>query len=645
MKKIFKHKTQLFFSPPDPEGKSLVILKEFEPTTQDERLAKGTLFIVAEIWSSVGFDTQMVSRMVEDTFGESFYKNKQDPPLISLERSLSQLRQVLIEYVSDAPKLSSSGLNFNVVGAVLWGQVTYLSFLGEGRTFLFREGEVREISPKEGEDISTASGTAQSGDAILIGSGTFAQQFPSFSTASDLGRLESDMRKKPFSRSSGALLIKMEAVEVLDRADSVDFLRSPASRNAITKWGSALWARCQSFWRSRRFRLGRSRIVRLPTLPKSGNSLKIRPSRNSRWRWWVALAVVFIVSSVLVIAKRRQLRRDHLIEEFLAESKVVVDQASDFIGLNNSRARELLEEQLRKLDSVLGLATDNPDLLEEKRRLLDLYDRAGNTSRISDLSPYYDFARQSPSSFPTLVKGLGSQLLVLDPGSRFLYQIDTTLESVAVEKGILQSQDNLDNFTCGEARCWLLRGSEVGVVSRVDLEYYPVPFEEDWVDQAVDLQYYQAGGDALYWLVPSQNQIYKTLYEDQAFYVSTWLEEEDISLADAVSLAIDGDIYLGFADGRVVKFHGGKQERFTLQSPPEALISLSDLYTQVGFTYLYILDAPSRRVLLFTKDGYYHSQYIFEDADLEPKSLWVDGRERSLYVLAGTRVFKIPLSF
>lgn len=149
----------------------------------------------------------------------------------------------------------------------------------------------------------------------------------------------------------------------------------------------------------------------------------------------------------------------------------------------------------------------------------------------------------------------------------------------------------------------------------------------------------------LYLLDVLNNQITKyTLSEPQGVIGQNWLKDATVNLKNAVSIAIDGDIYILYQTGEIHKLTRGqvvaKYKNFV--DPP--VQSPKMIKTHQGSLYLYISDPPTRRIIVLKKDGSLHSQftskYFFNIIDFA-----VDEKDKKIYILSNASVYGIPLNF
>jgi len=158
--------------------------------------------------------------------------------------------------------------------------------------------------------------------------------------------------------------------------------------------------------------------------------------------------------------------------------------------------------------------------------------------------------------------------------------------------------------------------------------------------EIADAKYY---ADNVYVLDAKNNQIY--VYRNATR--QNWLKEANVYLKDAISMAIDGNIFILKGDGEILKLFKGRKENFSLQDINPPISAPAKIDTDADFKYLYILDPPNKRILVFEKEcsqekcgliAQYTSQRFNDLQDFA-----VDEKNNLMYVLNQGIVYKINL--
>jgi hypothetical protein len=149
----------------------------------------------------------------------------------------------------------------------------------------------------------------------------------------------------------------------------------------------------------------------------------------------------------------------------------------------------------------------------------------------------------------------------------------------------------------------------------------------------------------LYILSPMENQVYKysTLGGSDYSANSAYIDNAgSLDLSNAVSISIDGSVYLLKKDGSVFKFEQGTMSEYQLKNIPEPYSKLanpSQIYTEENLDYIFILDPGNKRIMQFKKEtGEYIKQIVAENID-KFDSFSVNDKIKTIYLLADNKIY------
>lgn len=149
--------------------------------------------------------------------------------------------------------------------------------------------------------------------------------------------------------------------------------------------------------------------------------------------------------------------------------------------------------------------------------------------------------------------------------------------------------------------------------------------------------------DNIYAIDTKNNQIYFYKYENG----QKWIKDSNISLENAINLAIDGNIFVLKNNGEILKFFKGNKENFSLQDIDPALTSPIKFFTDADAKYLYILDPSNKRVLVFEKECkdtkcQLVAQYTSESFN-DMSDFAVNEVSKTIYLLNKNNIYKIKI--
>ncbi len=123
-------------------------------------------------------------------------------------------------------------------------------------------------------------------------------------------------------------------------------------------------------------------------------------------------------------------------------------------------------------------------------------------------------------------------------------------------------------------------------------------------------------------------------------------EIQPVDLATLISMEIDGDIWLLFSNGAILRY----REREQLPFSPESSIGLAeepiDMYvTRQESAYIYLVDAGQDRILVYDKSGAYVGQLQAPEENLLRglSGLYIDEVDGFMYILTQTGLFAHPV--
>jgi sugar lactone lactonase YvrE len=382
----------------------------------------------------------------------------------------------------------------------------------------------------------------------------------------------------------------------------------------------------------------------------------------------VAIAIgVPVVLAIIVALAYLSFGAEARIQGFInqAEEEVALAQAA---GPISEEARAHWEAVLDHANAAITLRPGEPAataMQAQARAALDLLDG------ISRLQPtqLWDFG---PGALPRQLVVHGQMIFVLDPAGGWVAQLalNPTGDGVVEQEGepvLVQTGQQIGE---GEVAglvdlAWVGLGGERQTSGLLILEEGGalVSYDPAWVDEggAARLGRSFLGtppaspravgsfGDRFYVLDSEAGQIWR--YEPRG---NTYPERPDRyfvtpplkSLADARDMAIDGNIYILYHDGTILKFlQGERQPDFDVRGLPDDIgepVALA-VDPDGSSDVIYVADRGNRRVLVLGLDGTFQAQFRADDAFDALEALAVDEAAGRLYVVSGGRLYAASL--
>lgn len=170
----------------------------------------------------------------------------------------------------------------------------------------------------------------------------------------------------------------------------------------------------------------------------------------------------------------------------------------------------------------------------------------------------------------------------------------------------------------------------------------------DLIDNARidDLFFY---GQKLYIMYGNNNQIFKHIKLNKNSFNSgdSWLAE-DVDLSNAVSMAIDGNIWVLKNSGEIIKLFKGRKVDFEIKAIDPPLKNPAKIYTTIEMENIYIMEPSAKRIIAIDKLGNLLGQFVSDKFDnlldfvLEKDE---NGKETGkIYLLNGMKIFEINVA-
>lgn len=145
----------------------------------------------------------------------------------------------------------------------------------------------------------------------------------------------------------------------------------------------------------------------------------------------------------------------------------------------------------------------------------------------------------------------------------------------------------------------------------------------------------------LYALDTGDNQIWKYTAAKSGFGKAESYITDGTKVADAIDIAVDGQLFILKKTGEVLRFNKGKADKFSLTAPPaptNLITNAKQLITTKDSNYLYLLDGA--RILRFDKSGKYQNQYAFKEIDAVD-SFALDEPNKTFFLSAKGTIYSV----
>lgn len=382
------------------------------------------------------------------------------------------------------------------------------------------------------------------------------------------------------------------------------------------------------------------------------------PARRSLWPV-IALAIIpfLIIAVVLAMLYMRNRANEAQITQALDGAAAVLTQAE--AAQDDTLAAQRLGEARDLLDKARSLQPADPRIADLQTRYQALQDRIQKVTPLYGLVPLWDFKTDGQQLDRVLASG--DSLFVLDRGAHATYRFtrSTLGDSVnppgdpIISKGQTVKDlavSELVDLTWVEAAGANQRSKLVALDTAKSLISYDVTWGADRLplggrEKLIQPQLISGYGGNLYIADPGASQIWRYRPGATGFEAEPepyFADDRRVNMAGLQALAIDGNVWLLFADGQALKFFAGEQRALVWQGFPDPLNAPTALAVPQEGDRLYIADAGNGRIVETTKDGQFLRQFRARDSeDLRSvRSLFIDEAGAMFYILTADKLFK-----
>jgi len=357
------------------------------------------------------------------------------------------------------------------------------------------------------------------------------------------------------------------------------------------------------------------------------------------------IVLIFVWSIIYINYRNNKKEADAVYNAQVIEITQKKDEAeSSLIYGDEDRARELVEE-------ALALAMALPDKKKDQRQirqeLIDDIEKLKQDLRHvvipTDLKKLADLplGDQGESlSFKFYLASSPDKYLILNENKTlFAWQnteqawqkVDWENEQIQTISTLVKSDD--DEYIIIDGRPGV---SEVNIV---DLSWQEVDFSV--AEEQRQFTSLSTWNRHLYILDPEAGQIFRHRYSSSGYEGgSGWIQSATMDLNNAVSITIDGNIFVLKSTGEVYKFYTGVRQSWAPSNVDPAFSGPSKIWTDENNDYLYILEPIQNRVVVLEKEsGNLKNQYLLDGLN-NIQDFYIDTSSRKIRVLADNGVWE-----
>jgi hypothetical protein len=616
----------------------------FFPSEEEKRKKRGSLFAVLSLTGlGEGVEVVAVGREIISRLHEEYYGNLEEGVLARLKRAIEKLTAEI-----EPPAKLEIG------AAVVSDKVLYLAIAGGGQAVLSRGGKIGLVLAGS-EKIETASGYLEAGDLFLLGTAGFFNLVSegvlraALATSSPQEAVESlapVVHGREIKGGEAAAVVKAEelkeekAVELREEEPPVEPPKLDRSlgerlKKTVRPYSLAMLAKIRPRFEKT------SRLIQSRLGKKAVYLAKEKPKRQQKTIFTIALVLFLLlgVSVILGMRQRSRLARQEKVGTLLDQARHKMDEGKALLDLNPMRSRQLLLEAEDLVERMESESEGDPQLALFKQELESLLASVLREREIEEASVFLDLTLIKEGAEGNKTAVTGDEAVILDKKGASVYGVGISQKSSKVLAGGKLIKDATGVAAFGD-KVFVLTPEGIVEADRASGEQVlRLEADEEW-GKIVDLFAY---GGNLY-LLDQKGAIWKyPAIEGGLGTRQSWIRGDmKPDFSEAVSMAIDGSIWILKADGTILKYTQGILEAFGVAGLDQPFSKPNIIYTDDEQEKLYVLDQSNLRVVVLNKSGEYDSAYIWPGIS-GVSDIVASEAEKRILLLSGSKIYEIEL--
>ena len=548
-------------------------------------------------------------------------------------------KEINLEVVRDIlQQIAKTEQSLNLIVGLLDKDNLYLGSYQKGIAYMVRDGKVGKILTAG----SVTSGTVMENDVIILYSEDLNAIIDQVSrkTLFTNGNLEvikeelfSQVLDKPETHGKAVLLISIggwkeeESLEEIPPAvASEEELPRQEELEKITLWSRVMTG--------------------LIVFKEKWRQAAIRPETKSKKNLLtIAIVLILLLSSSIFfnISHTRNSKKTAELNRVMELVTQQYDEAVSLIDLNSARSRELLSADKLTLSPFLN---QFPKGSAERKKVQEWLDKIASQEsaaykiyKLTAVPVFFDLTLIKKDGSGSKINSYNQLTAILDSKNQTVYSLQTDSKKAEIIAGIDVVKD-ASTIAVHGTNIYLFNSDGVVVVD-VKSKNSKIVIKKD--DRWGSIKSMTSFGGNLYLLDSQNHAIWKYISTDFGFSArSSYLNPDvRVNFASAGALVIDGSVWVA-TDTEILKFTRGLGEDFSFKGISDSIQNVTNFFTSDNDKYLYILDKPLSRIVVFDKDGVYQSQYQWDDLKTSD-GIIASESEKKIFVMIGSKIYAIDL--
>ncbi|MBI2617610.1 hypothetical protein HYW55_05755 [Candidatus Gottesmanbacteria bacterium] len=358
----------------------------------------------------------------------------------------------------------------------------------------------------------------------------------------------------------------------------------------------------------------------------------------------VILTGLLIASIFLNISQTQSTKRREKLAGVLDLVSHQYEEAVSLLELNPARSRTLLSDSKVALTPLLKeFPKDSKEYGEANEWLTKVSEQellAYKIYTFTSVPLYFDISFIKAEGTGNKIASFETSKAILDTKNNTVYYFDSKTKKASVIAGG-DTVKNAKGITIHGKFVYIV--SDEGVSSvHIDTKKADIVIKRD--EKWGDITALTAFGGNLYLLDRTNNSIWKYISQEVGYLPAQNYVNRGVSVnfSQAKELVIDGSVWVFSTGGDIVRLTQGNGNPFVPKDFPESMAGIEDISTSDTDTYVYFLDKQTSRIIVFDKDGLYHSQYQW-DGLKSADDFIASEEEKKMFILSGNKIYAIDM--
>lgn len=501
--------------------------------------------------------------------------------------------------ISNTFKGIDSSIKYAFAASFLSNKTLHIFTVGQGSVFIIRDSKIAKFSANLNEDpksITAFSGSLKNNDLIIISTNSSLnadQSSINGITPNDIAEsLSPEILEKEDGKTS-LIIAKYQEANIPKSDPSILLKKQEAQRDKSKERKNSL-AFIRNFKKHNPFQ-----------------NIKLNHSKKVILTLAVIVLIIFVSSVYFGIQKQQISKTRALFTASYPKAEKKYNEGNSLLDLNRNTAHQNFLDAKKILDGAKSKFSKNS---KEEKQILELL---GKTEKAIDISSGINqvTAKQVnlvSSAFLSLKKNISKESQFTQDENNIYYSDDSSVYKI--EKGKEKQNAIVKN--------------------------------DGFWEKPTALGVYLGN---IYVLDKSKNSILKFVPTESGYSQGNYITGDvKPDFSKAVSMTIDGSVFVLLKDGLIQKFTRGKPDQFTVSALDKPFSSPSKIFTDKNTSNMYILDNGNSRIVVLNKEGAYQNQYAAsilktaQDFDVKESNPSTNsGQGKKIFVLSQNKIYEI----